>query len=131
VRRWLASDALKPWQHRSWIFPRDPYFALKAARALDLYAQVWEGEPLGKNDFVLSADEKPGVQARAPVLVPLGDAPGDVGVDLGLQGLGQHPTGTLTDDLIAQRRTAVPAGVISVGSSRNYSEHASYLPDRR
>jgi len=64
VRRWLASDALKPWQHRSWIFPRDPNFALKAARALDLYARVWEGEPLGENDFVLSADEKPGVQAR-------------------------------------------------------------------
>lgn len=64
VRRWLAADALKPWQHRSWIFPRDPYFAVKAARALDLYARIWEGEPLGDNDFVLSADEKPGVQAR-------------------------------------------------------------------
>ena len=37
VRRWLAADSLKPWQHRSWIFPRDPYFALKAARVLDLY----------------------------------------------------------------------------------------------
>ena len=23
VRRWLTADALKPWQHRSWIFPRD------------------------------------------------------------------------------------------------------------
>ena len=34
VRRWLADDALKPWQHRSWIFPRDPHFALKASRAL-------------------------------------------------------------------------------------------------
>ena len=22
VRRWLAADAIKPWQHRSWIFPR-------------------------------------------------------------------------------------------------------------
>lgn len=64
VRRWLAADALKPWQHRSWIFPRDPYFAVKAARVLDLYARVWDGEPLGDNDFVLSADEKPGVQAR-------------------------------------------------------------------
>src|SRR5512140_1877981 len=32
VRRWLASDALKPWQNRSWIFPRDPDFAVKAAR---------------------------------------------------------------------------------------------------
>ncbi|MGH3775955.1 MAG: hypothetical protein ACRDRR_09515 [Pseudonocardiaceae bacterium] len=24
VRRWLADDALKPWQHRTWIYPRDP-----------------------------------------------------------------------------------------------------------
>ena len=22
--RWLDQDALKPWRHRSWIFPRDP-----------------------------------------------------------------------------------------------------------
>ena len=64
VRRWLVADALKPWQHRSWIFPRDPYFAVKAARALALYARVFDGEPLGENDYVLSADEKPGVQAR-------------------------------------------------------------------
>jgi transposase len=65
VRRWLRTDAIKPWQHRSWIFPRDPDFAGKAARALDLYARVCDGEPLGENDFVLSADEKPGVQARS------------------------------------------------------------------
>ena len=31
VRRWLTADALKPWQHRSWIYPRDPDFAVKAA----------------------------------------------------------------------------------------------------
>ena len=67
VRRWLACDALKPWQHRSWIFPRDPDFAVKAARALDLYARVFDGQPLGENDFVLSADEKPGVQARSRI----------------------------------------------------------------
>jgi hypothetical protein len=67
VRRWLATDAIKPWQHRSWIFPRDPDFAVKAARALDLYARVFDGEPLGENDFVLSADEKPGVQARSRI----------------------------------------------------------------
>jgi transposase len=64
VRRWLAGDALKPWRHRSWIFPRDPDFAAKAVRALDLYARVFDGEPLGEDDYVLSADEKPGVQAR-------------------------------------------------------------------
>jgi len=31
VRRWLAADALKPWQHRSWISSRDPHFAVKAS----------------------------------------------------------------------------------------------------
>jgi transposase len=65
VRRWLAADALKPWQHRSWIFPRDPYFAVKAARVIDRYARVFDGAPLGDNDYVLSADEKPGLQARS------------------------------------------------------------------
>ena len=64
VRRWLAADAIKPWQHRSWIFPRDPDFAVKAGRVLDLYARSFDGEPLGANEYVLSADEKPGVQAR-------------------------------------------------------------------
>jgi transposase len=76
VRRWLVADALKPWQHRSWIFPRDPYFAVKAVRVLDLYARVWEGEPLGDKDFVLSADEKPGVQARYRARESLPAGPG-------------------------------------------------------
>jgi hypothetical protein len=39
IGRWLAADALKPWQHRSWISVRDPGFAAKAARVLDLYAR--------------------------------------------------------------------------------------------
>lgn len=34
VRRWLAADAIKPWQYRSWLFPRDPDFAAKAGRSL-------------------------------------------------------------------------------------------------
>jgi hypothetical protein len=34
VWRWLSADAIKPWQHRSWIFPRDPDFAVKAGRVL-------------------------------------------------------------------------------------------------
>ena len=64
VRRWLAEDALKPWQHRSWISVRDPNFALKAARVLDLYAGIWDGAPLGPNDFVVCSDEKTSIQAR-------------------------------------------------------------------
>ena len=38
IRRWLAGDALKPLQHRSWISVRDPGLAATAARMLDLYA---------------------------------------------------------------------------------------------
>jgi transposase len=65
VRRWLAADAIKPWQHRSWIFPRDPHFETKAARVLDLYARKWQGQPLGPDDYVISADEKSQLQALA------------------------------------------------------------------
>jgi len=63
VRRWLAADAIKPWQHRSWIFPRDPDFPAKAARVLDLYERSWQGQPLGKGEYVISADEKSQLQA--------------------------------------------------------------------
>ena len=63
VRRWLAGDALKPWQHRSWISIRDPQFATRAARVLDLYAGIWDGRPLGENDYVICADEKTSIQA--------------------------------------------------------------------
>src|SRR5664280_1996619 len=58
VRRWLSEDALKPWQYQSWIFITDPDFQPKAQRVLDLYQRVWDGEPLGPRDYVISADEK-------------------------------------------------------------------------
>ncbi|MFE7113068.1 IS630 family transposase [Streptomyces sp. NPDC057575] len=64
VRRWLADDALKPWQHRSWIFITDPDFRPKAERVLDLYARTWQGVPLGEDEYVISADEKTSIQAR-------------------------------------------------------------------
>jgi transposase len=73
IGRWLAADALKPWQHRSWISVRDPGFAAKAARVLDLYAGIWDGEPLGAGDYVICADEKTSIQARCrchPTLPP-------------------------------------------------------------
>jgi transposase len=73
VRRWLARDALKPWQHRSWISVRDPEFAARAARVLDLYAGTWDGRPLGPGDYVICADEKTSIQARCrchPTLPP-------------------------------------------------------------
>ena len=65
VWRWLAEDAIRPWSHRSWIFPRDPEFRAKAGRVLDLYAGRWKGKLLHPGDFVVCADEKPSIQARA------------------------------------------------------------------
>ncbi len=73
VRRWLRADAIRPWRHQSWIFPRDPDFAAKAGRVLDLYARTWQGEALGADEYVISADEKTSVQARCrchPTLAP-------------------------------------------------------------
>lgn len=64
VWRWLSEDAIKPWQHRSWIFPRDPQFAERAGPILDLYAGHWQGERLHPGDYVICADEKPSIQAR-------------------------------------------------------------------
>ena len=52
---------------------RDPAFAAKAARVLDLYAGIWDGQPLGSNDYVICADEKTSIQARCrchPTLPP-------------------------------------------------------------
>ena len=64
VWRWLHADAIRPWQHRCWLFPRDPDFAAKAGRILDLYDRQWEGHPLRDDEFVLSADEKTSIQVR-------------------------------------------------------------------
>jgi hypothetical protein len=66
--RWLSSDALRPWKHRSWIFPRDPNFAGKAGPILDLYQRVWEGALLGADDYVICADEKTSIQGRLLLL---------------------------------------------------------------
>ena len=73
VWRWLDEDAIRPWQHRVWIFPRDPDFEPKAGRILDLYAKRWEGQRLRWDEFVLSTDEKTSIQARVrthPTLPP-------------------------------------------------------------
>jgi hypothetical protein len=64
IGRWLAEDAIRPWQHKSWIFPRDPDFLERAGPVLDLYAGRWEGKLLQPGDMVISADAKPSIQAR-------------------------------------------------------------------
>ena len=73
--RWLNEDAIRPWTHRSWVFPRDPEFGIKAGPILDLYQGLWEGKRLSPRDFVLSADEKPSIQARRRKHPSTGPAP--------------------------------------------------------
>jgi DDE superfamily endonuclease len=75
VWSYLNSDAIKPWMHRSWLFPRDPFFAEKAARVLDLYFRLFEGIPLGPDDYVISADEKTSIQARHRKAIGIGPMP--------------------------------------------------------
>jgi hypothetical protein len=73
IWRTLRADAIRPWFHRSWIFPRDPQFAAKAAVVLDLYARIFDGRRLTKREFVISSDEKTSIQARCrchPTLSP-------------------------------------------------------------
>lgn len=66
LRRWPADDALKPWQHRSWIFIADPDFRAKAQRVLDLYARTWPDA-----DEYVSAPRRPPPRARChPALAP-------------------------------------------------------------
>ena len=76
IWRWLSEDAIRPWRHRSWIFPRDPDFEAKAGRVLDLYAREWQGKRLGRRDYVISADEKTSIQARVRTHPTLGPAAG-------------------------------------------------------
>jgi transposase len=73
VWRLLHGDGLRPWYYRAWLFPRDPDFAAKAGVVLDLYQRIWQGQPLGPRDYVLSADEKSAIQVLArshPTLPP-------------------------------------------------------------
>lgn len=75
VWRWLHQDAIRPWQHRCWIFPRDPEFRTRAGRILDLYEGHWEGTALRDDEFVICADEKTSIQARRRIHAPLPTAP--------------------------------------------------------
>jgi hypothetical protein len=64
VWRILATAAIKPWRYKYWIFPRAPHVANQAGPMLDLDAGLWQGVPLGPKDHILSAEEKPSIQAR-------------------------------------------------------------------
>jgi transposase len=71
--RLLHDDAIRPWLYRTWLFPRDPDFKVKAERVVDLYHRQWQGVSLGEQDYVISADEKSGLQVlerRHPTVLP-------------------------------------------------------------
>src|SRR3954452_7064081 len=76
IWRWLHDRSLKPWQQRSWIFPRDPEFQPKAGRVLDLYARRFEGRGLHPGEYVICADEKSQLQALARRHETIPAAPG-------------------------------------------------------
>ena len=73
VRRWLAATRSNPGGTGPGS-PRGPRTSPpRAAVVLDLYAGVFDGEPLGDGDYVLCADEKTSIQARCrchPTLPP-------------------------------------------------------------
>ena len=79
IWRWLHDDALKPWQQRSWIFIRDPAFAEKAGRVLDLYQRRLLGRRLRPDEYVICADEKTQLQALGRRHASLPPAPGQPG----------------------------------------------------
>lgn len=60
----LDADAIRPWYHRSWLFPRDPQFVEKAGPILDLYQGIFESRALRPREYVLSFDQKTSLQAR-------------------------------------------------------------------
>ena len=64
ILRILAEHPVKPWQYRSWIYPRAPDFEAKAKVILDLYQGFYGGQPLRPGDRLLSFDAKPSIQAR-------------------------------------------------------------------
>jgi transposase len=76
LRRILAGQPVKPWQYRSWIYPRDPQFEAKARVILDLYQGFYQGKRLRPGDRILSFDAKPQIQARERRHATLPAAPG-------------------------------------------------------
>ena len=63
----LDKDAIRPWYHHSWLFPRDAQFIEKAGPILDLYQGLFQGRDLRAREYVLCFDQKTSIQARARV----------------------------------------------------------------
>lgn len=77
--RWFYADALRPWRYRPWLFRRDPHFLERATVVLELYQGFFEGQALGPKDYLVSADEKAGLQVLARLAPTRGPIPGHAG----------------------------------------------------
>jgi hypothetical protein len=122
IWRWLHEDAIKPWQTRSWIFPRDRSFAEKAGRALDLYARIFEGKRLRPDEYVICADEKSQLQA-------LGRRHETVPVRPGASGAGRVRVSPRRDAGLPSRLGRPPRQPL--GSRRGQDRDQTVRPPRR
>jgi hypothetical protein len=59
IWRWLTEDAIRPWAHRSWIFPRSPPSPTTTTRLLrstenqvEIYLSIVKRKALTPRDFV-------------------------------------------------------------------------------
>jgi len=117
VSRILSRDVIKPWQCRSWISPRDPYFARKAGRVLDLYDRRRDGQRLRDDEYVISADEKSHLQALRRVCPDTPAAPGRARrQSSSMNGAGRWPTSLPTTSTGARSGAGAPR---QPGSSRS------------
>jgi hypothetical protein len=121
IWRWLHDDALKPWQQRSWIFVRDPAFAEKAGRVLDLYQRRFDGCRLRPDEYVICADEKSQLQALGRKHASLPPAPGRAArFESTTSATARSPTspaGTSTTPTSSTASRRRPAKTPSTGSS--------------
>jgi len=67
IWQWLHEDAIRPWNYRSWIFPRDPQSPRRPAESSISTRAAGRGSFWSRDDFVVCCDEKPSIQARARI----------------------------------------------------------------
>ena len=65
-----AAHPVRPWQYRSWIYPRAPDFEAKANVILDLYQGFYGGKPLRPGDRLLSTPSRRSRPAAAATRPP-------------------------------------------------------------
>jgi hypothetical protein len=51
IWRWLSEDAIRPWHHRSWVFPTDPDLRTKAGPIHHLYDGSGSGAKVDRVDL--------------------------------------------------------------------------------